>query len=82
MPKHPLDGQFEPAAEAVSIAEPKQWSVAEIAAASTAISLKRIADVLEAGLFAAPVNAYGEHIGEAIQNQIERGLRGINTNDR
>lgn len=42
---------------------------------SKAISLKRIADALT-GL-AGPLNAYGETIGECIQGQHERGLRGI-----
>ena len=44
-------------------------------AASVAISLKRIADSLDG--ISGPLNAYGETIGEAIQGQIERGLRGI-----
>lgn len=42
---------------------------------SKAISLKRIADAL-AGL-SGPLNTYGETIGECIQGQHERGLRGI-----
>lgn len=49
---------------------------------SKAVSLKRIADSLEliAGALAdpnTPVNAYGEGWSEALQNSIERGLRGI-----
>lgn len=43
--------------------------------ASKAISLKRIADALSA--LSGPLNAYGETIGECIQGQHERGLRGI-----
>ncbi len=44
---------------------------------SVAISLKRIADALERIDPTAPLNAYGETIGECIQGQHERGLRGI-----
>lgn len=47
---------------------------------SIAISLKRIADALTGNgpsILTAPLNAYGEGIGEAIQGQHERGLRGI-----
>lgn len=54
---------------------------------SIAISLKRIADATErlaqpiaeqivAGL-TAPINSYGEGIGDAIQGQMIRGQRGI-----
>lgn len=57
--------------------------------ASCAISLKRIADKLDGkGLeevldkvASHPMNGYGEGFSEAIQNAIERGQRGINTND-
>lgn len=76
-------------------------SVVEAAIVSGAISLKRIADVLDAAgrfsdsaiavattnavahsinraietAFRAPLNQYGEGIGEAIQGQLERGGR-------
>lgn len=42
---HPFDGQFEPPAEAAAKGDPR-IPLSEIAAASTAISLKRIADSL------------------------------------
>jgi hypothetical protein len=45
--------------------------------ASIAISAKRIADALERLDPERPLNAYGETIGECIQGQHERGLRGI-----
>lgn len=45
--------------------------------ASMAISMKRIAEALEKLDPARPLNAYGETIGECIQGQHERGLRGI-----
>lgn len=44
---------------------------------SMAISAKRIADSLEKLDPARPLNSYGEGIGECIQGQHERGLRGI-----
>jgi hypothetical protein len=70
--------------EAASRAESALPSV--VATMSSAISLKRIADILEgkvaANMFTAPINVYGEGIGEAIQNQIERGQRGISSYDR
>lgn len=43
--------------------------------------LTRLAEALEK-MVGAPVNAYGETFVDAIQNAHERGLRGINTNDR
>lgn len=52
------------------------------ALASIAISLKRIADSLEKLTGDAAVNQYGESWPDALQNGIERGLRGINTHDR
>lgn len=53
-------------------------------------ALERIAEALAGGGVAskidevlnAPRNAYGENLVDAIQNGIERGQRGINTNDR
>lgn len=45
---------------------------------SQAISLKRIADALTGegpNILTAPINQYGEGIGEAIQGQMERGNR-------
>lgn len=48
---HPLDGQFEPAAEAVAKCSPAT-PLADTAAASAAISLKRIADALDGAGFA------------------------------
>jgi hypothetical protein len=50
---------------------------ADLWGASMAVSLKRIADALERMDPGKPINAYGETIGEAIQGQHERGLRGI-----
>lgn len=47
-------------------------------AISIAISLKRIADALSGvghNILTAPINSYGEGIGEAIQGQFERGQR-------
>lgn len=45
---------------------------------SSAISLKRIADALDRLTDPnTPVNVYGEGFSAAIQNSIERGLRGI-----
>jgi hypothetical protein len=57
---------------------------------SQAVSLKRIADNLDKiasgelvnAMFMQPINQYGESFTDAIQNGIERGQRGINTNDR
>lgn len=43
---HPFDGQFEPPAEAVAKANPR-IPLPEIAQASIAISLKRLADVAD-----------------------------------
>jgi hypothetical protein len=59
----------------------------DAALASIAVNLKRIADACEklsqpiaeqivAGL-SAPINSYGEGIGEAIQGQIMRGQRSV-----
>ena len=47
---------------------------------SVAISLKRIADALSGdgpSILTAPINSYGEGIGDAIQAQMVRGQRGI-----
>lgn len=54
----------------------------ELALFSIAMSLKRIADSLGGGLFNAPINSYGEGIGDAIQGQIIRGNNGISQYDR
>jgi len=46
---------------------------------SIAISLKRIADTLSGqgnSMLTAPINEFGEGIGEAISGQIARGMRG------
>ncbi len=51
-----------------------------VAQASIAISLKRIADAVTgegANILTAPINSYGEGIGDAIQGQMVRGQRGI-----
>jgi hypothetical protein len=50
------------------------------AAASQAISLKRIADALSGAgpsILTTPINSYGESIGSAIQGQMIRGQNGI-----
>lgn len=47
-PAHPFDGMFEPAAQAVAKDHPR-IPLSEIAQASSAISLKRIADALTDG---------------------------------
>lgn len=47
---------------------------------SKAISLKRLADALTGGgpsILTAPINSYGEGIGDAIQGQMIRGQRGV-----
>lgn len=61
--------------------------IEHLAIASCAISLKRIADFLCSGELGkavfdphAPTNVYGEGLVDGIQNAIERGQRGINTN--
>lgn len=59
---------------------------ASTAMLSIAVSLKRIADAvtdaeqvskLADALLMHPINCYGEGIGQAIQGQIVRGMRGI-----
>lgn len=73
-----LEGKFEP--EARNARDPLS-----AAATSIAVSLKRIADVLEGGgtnIFTAPINSYGEGIGDAIQGQFVRGQAGISQYDR
>jgi hypothetical protein len=56
-------------------------SVVNTAILSSAISLKRIADVLADGsIFRQPVNQYGESFTDAIQNGLVRGQNGIDTN--
>ena len=53
-------------------------SVERACTVSGTISLKRIADALDRLSDPnTPVNVYGEGFSEAIQNSIERGLRGI-----
>lgn len=47
---------------------------------SQAISLKRIADAMTGegpSILTAPINSYGEGVGDAIQGQMIRGQRGI-----
>lgn len=60
-----LTGKLEPEAQGASSPE-------AAALLSIAVSLKRLADAM-----GGPINHYGETLGEAIQNQIVRGLRGI-----
>lgn len=86
MSEHPVD-QLEPAALGDTALMPGRdllgrnhdlstadwWS--QRIAMSQAISLKRIADALQR--LSGPMNAYGETLGECIQGQHERGLRGI-----
>ena len=53
--------------------------------ASQAISLKRIADALTGAgdnFLKAPINSYGEGIGDAIQGQMVRGAAGISQYER
>lgn len=66
---HPLDGQFEPQAEAWAKMQPT-IPASEIAQVSTAISLRRLADA-----FTSSVNDYGETLPEAIAGELRRGLR-------
>lgn len=47
-PPHPFDGQFEPPAEAASKENPR-IPMSDIALASIAISLKRLADQIDGG---------------------------------
>lgn len=65
---HPFGGQFEPPAEAMAQASPAT-PLSEIALASIAISLKRIADDMTT-----PCNAWGETAVEAIGGNIGRAL--------
>lgn len=69
-PPHPFDGQFEPAAEAVAKDSP-HIPLDEIAAASLAISMKRIADAITS-----PTNEYGETAVEALGGNLRRALMG------
>jgi hypothetical protein len=72
--RHPAWDRIEP--EACELARHHDLIPGEHAIElSKAISLKRIADAL--GGLSGPLNAYGETIGECIQGQHERGLRGI-----
>ena len=49
---------------------------------SAAISLKRIADMLENGdLLTKPVNRYGESFTDAMQMALVRGQRGIDVHE-
>lgn len=85
MSEHINDSLIEPDAAQLD----SEWSTQTRLIYSIAISAKRIADVLsttgvESLLDAVanhPVSMYGEGFAEAIQNSIERGQRGINTND-
>lgn len=52
---------------------------------SIAISLKRIADAVTGvgqSVLTAPINSYGEGIGDAIQGQMVRGAAGIDQYER
>lgn len=51
---------------------------------SMAISLMRIADAMTGGanFLTAPINSYGEGIGDAIQGQMVRGAAGIRQYER
>lgn len=73
--------ELEPSAVAAHLGSSPD--VLAIISHSQAISLKRIADSLEkiaSGIDPNnPVNCYGEGWSDAIQNSIERGLRGIAT---
>jgi hypothetical protein len=66
-------GLIEPAADEIQM-----MNDSTRLALSSAISLKRIADMLENGsLFTQPVNNYGESFTDAIQMAFVRGQRGI-----
>lgn len=70
-PPHPFDGQFEPPAEAVSKENPR-IPLSEIALASIAISMKRLADRIDGGsLDAYCLQEAFYHAGQAF----ERGRR-------
>lgn len=64
---------LEPQAGQLAMTDSQRWAL------STAISTKRIADMLEKMDFTAPQNPYGEGLVEGIQNGIARGLLGINS---
>lgn len=71
---------LEPEAINSSVGTLTQLGLAELAALSSAISLKRIADVLtreELPPCFQSVNAYGENFAVAIQEGIVRGQLGI-----
>jgi hypothetical protein len=72
--QHPAWDQIEPGALRWPVADRPPLTDSEIEL-SKAISLKRIADALTT--LSGPLNSYGETIGECIQGQHERGLRGI-----
>lgn len=69
---------------AASIAMGLIGLAASIAMIHAALSLKRIEGLLKGDgdtILTRPINAYGEPIGEAIQGQIERGMRGISPHE-
>ena len=72
---------MEPEASNAPVDTLQRAVMAELAAVSTAISLKRIADVLTSDeplpALMAGVNAYGENFAVAIQEGLVRGARGI-----
>lgn len=55
----------------------RREQVRDLLLLSQAQSLKRLADAVGGGLFTAPINSYGEGIGEAIQGQFVRGMNGV-----
>lgn len=71
---------LEPRATNCSVDTLKEIGLSELAALSSAISLKRIADLLCSDLLPPcfqSVNAYGENFAVAIQEGIVRGQQGI-----
>jgi len=68
---HELDGRFEREAKTVTTC------ISDAALTSIAVSLKRIADLLEATCGEDSRNAYGELPFEAIGGGIARSLRGL-----
>lgn len=62
--------------------ELKKRQVKALEQIAKALGEEGIGAKIASNIFEKPINVYGETIGEAIQNQIERGQRGINTYDR